>query len=80
MNMLHHNCTAQAALDAPRFCVGAGMPDNGEGDVDGGDISSECFLEDGISEEVRDGLRAMGHDVHILSGYARGMFGRGQVS
>lgn len=33
MNMLHHNCTAQAALDAPRFCVGAGMPDNGEGDV-----------------------------------------------
>lgn len=62
------------------------MPDNAESQSaavpdseDGGDISSECFLEEGISEEVRDGLREMGHVVEIIKGYGRGLFGKGQV-
>jgi gamma-glutamyltranspeptidase/glutathione hydrolase len=29
--------------------------------------------------EVRDGLRAMGHKVEIITGHARGLFGRAQA-
>ena len=37
------------------------------------------FLEEGISEEVSKKLRAMGHQTEIVTGYARGVFGRGQL-
>jgi gamma-glutamyltranspeptidase / glutathione hydrolase len=36
-------------------------------------------LEEGISEEVRDVLRAMGHKARIVKGTASEMFGRGQL-
>ncbi|EIN14105.1 gamma-glutamyltranspeptidase [Punctularia strigosozonata HHB-11173 SS5] len=70
----------QAALDAPRFCISAGSPDS-EAKQTGmaGDINSEVYFEEGISDETVNKLREMGHDARQLSGYARGMFGRGQV-
>lgn len=45
----------QAALDAPRFCISAGLPDaevpkGGQGKV--GDINAEVYFEEGISEET----------------------------
>lgn len=64
----------QAALDAPRFCIGAGMPS-----ADGTMTDATIYLEEGIKEEVVEELRALGHNVKQLSGYGRGMFGRGQV-
>ena len=73
LNMLVFKHTPQAALDAPRICIGAGMPDAGE--VDG----REVFLEDGISQEAADKLRAMGHNISFVTEMARGLFGRGQV-
>ncbi|KAI4752292.1 gamma-glutamyltranspeptidase [Aureobasidium sp. EXF-3400] len=73
MNMLVFKMTPQAALDAPRICIGAGMPDSG--DV----FDKTVYLEDGISEETADKLRAMGHNVEIIKGHGRGLFGRGQV-
>lgn len=55
--------TAQAALDAPRFCISAGSPDS---DVKGsaekaGDINSEVYFEEGISEETVAKLRGTSH-------------------
>lgn len=52
LNMLR-GFTAQAALDAPRFCISAGSPET-QSDATGsaGDINSEVYFEDGISDEV----------------------------
>ncbi|KAI9671937.1 MAG: hypothetical protein M1817_002332 [Caeruleum heppii] len=73
LNMLVFGHTPQTALDAPRFCIGAGMP--GQGDV----VESTVFLEEGIEEAVAEGLRGMGHRVEIVRGWQRGLFGRGQI-
>lgn len=53
LNMLR-GFTAQAALDAPRFCISAGSPD---AEVKGsaakaGDINSEVYFEEGILDET----------------------------
>ncbi|GAA6034008.1 hypothetical protein JCM8097_000647 [Rhodosporidiobolus ruineniae] len=76
LNMLHHNATAQAALDCPRFCISADVPEDKDKD---GDIGTLVYLEDGIPDEVVEGLRALGHEVKVLSGHERAMFGRGQI-
>lgn len=72
LNMLAFNYNPQAALDAPRFCIGAEfMPGDGH--------ARKVYLEDGISEEVCAKLVSMGHEAVIVRGYERGVFGRGQV-
>ncbi|KAI9445084.1 gamma-glutamyltranspeptidase [Lactarius indigo] len=79
LNMLR-GFSPQAAVDAPRFCISAETPDavvRNEGHVS--EINSEVYFEEGISSDTVEKLRAMGHDARILSGFARGMFGRGQV-
>lgn len=73
LNMLAFKYNPQAALDAPRICIGAGMPD--QGDVQ----DRTVYLEEGISESVRKELVAMGHQAEYVRGYQRGLFGRGQV-
>lgn len=73
LNMLVFKHSAQSALDAPRFCIGAGLPEQGKV------LDKTVNLEEGISEKVAEELRAMGHDVQIVRGYKRGIFGRGQV-
>ncbi|SCV70947.1 BQ2448_3709 [Microbotryum intermedium] len=79
LNMLHHGYDPQEAIDAPRICIGAGLPDSSVKPEDAGDINSEVFLEDGIPEATFDKLRRMGHDVRLLTGHDRAMFGRGQI-
>ncbi|KAI2486803.1 Acylase ACY 1 [Pyrenophora tritici-repentis] len=64
----------QAALDSPRFCIGAGMPS-----ADGTMTDATIYLEEGIDPKVVKQLQALGHNVEQLSGYKRGMFGRGQI-
>lgn len=73
LNMLAFKYNPQAALDAPRFCVGAGMPDQGKV------LDRNVYLEEGIDEAVAGQLRALGHEVQVIRGYQRGIFGRGQV-
>jgi len=73
LNMLVFGCTPQQALDAPRVCIGAGMPD--AGDV----FDRAVYLEEGISEATAEGLRKKGHQVEFVTGMGRGLFGRGQV-
>ena len=71
LNMLTFKLNPQAALDAPRVCIGAGIPDRD------GLRDMTVYLEEGIAEEVRDELRKLGHVVEIVSGYERGLCGRG---
>lgn len=73
LNMEVFGMNPQQALDAPRVCIGAGMPDQGE---TGG---ATVYIEEGVPEEVVAGLKAMGHEVEVLYGMERAMFGRGQI-
>jgi len=57
----------QAALDRPRFIIQDGTA--------GGPIG----LEQGIPQDVIGKLNKMGHTTEEISGYARAIFGRGQV-
>lgn len=77
LNMLHHNCNAQSTLDAPRFCISADVP---EDPSKLGDIGTKVYLEEGVKQEVVEELKRMGHDIELLTGHDRAMFGRGQVS
>ncbi|CAK7243521.1 MAG: hypothetical protein STHCBS139747_005046 [Sporothrix thermara] len=63
----------QQALDAPRICIGSGMPD--EGDV----FAAIVSVEEGMPAETVAGLRALGHDVRVITGKGRSLFGRGQI-
>jgi gamma-glutamyltranspeptidase/glutathione hydrolase len=57
----------QSALDRPRFCI------------ESGEAGGRVALEAGIADSVVAGLAAMGHPLHVVDGYARAVFGRGQI-
>lgn len=48
LNMLHQGFHPQNALDAPRLCISAGMPDASSSEASAGDINSEVYFEEGI--------------------------------
>ena len=74
LNQLVFGLTPQAALDAPRVCIGAGMPD------DDGEVSDRTvYLEEGMSAETVEGMKRLGHDVQVVKDMDRGLFGRGQL-
>lgn len=65
--------TPQQALDAPRICIGAGYdePSNLTGWV--------VSVEEGMPEETIEGLKKLGHNVNVVTGMGRSLFGRGQI-
>ncbi|KAJ9114031.1 hypothetical protein QFC22_005851 [Naganishia vaughanmartiniae] len=72
--------TPQAALDAPRFCISAGLPDAETEDAgNAGNINSEVWIEEGIGSDVVVKLREMGHDARQATSFNRAIAGRGQV-
>jgi len=71
--------TVQAALDAPRFCISAALPEFAKSFNSTGDVNSEVYFEDTFLPETLVKLREMGHDVQVLTGFDRSMMGRGQV-
>lgn len=73
LGQLAGGANPQQALDAPRICIGSGMPD--EGDV----FAAIVSVEEGMPEETIAGLRALGHDVRVITGKQRALFGRGQI-
>jgi gamma-glutamyltranspeptidase/glutathione hydrolase len=75
LNMLVFKYNPQAALDAPRICIGPGTPTPKGGKA----LDMTVHVEEGISEDVAEGLRKLGHEVVVLKGWQRDMFGRGQV-
>ncbi|KAL8279882.1 hypothetical protein RQP46_007732 [Phenoliferia psychrophenolica] len=75
VNMLHRNLNPQAALDAPRFCIAPAIPAS-EGTAA---VAAVVYIEDGIAPATVDKLREMGHNIEVLRGHQRAMFGRGQI-
>jgi len=65
--LLDDGLDPQAALDRPRFCIQEG------------ETGGRVALEDGVDPQVVAELASMGHPVERVSGYARGLFGRGQI-
>ncbi|KAK9414473.1 putative Gamma-glutamyltranspeptidase [Seiridium unicorne] len=63
----------QQALDAPRVCIGAGMPEHGQV------FDPTVSVEEGMPEETIEGLKKLGHTVKVVTGQGRGLFGRGQI-
>jgi len=57
----------QAALDCPRFCL--------EGEGSDGQVA----MEEGVAEEILADLEARQHQVRMVEGGARFLFGRGQI-
>ena len=72
LNMLVFKMDPQGALDAPRVCVGAATDAMGK-------VLQTVYLEEGIGEGVAEELRKLGHEVEVVEGFKRGLFGRGQV-
>ncbi|KAL5017441.1 hypothetical protein ScPMuIL_007030 [Solemya velum] len=69
LNMVDFHMNPQMALDKPRVYIG---------EIHGS--LNDVFIEDGVSREVIDGLRQLGHAVTgPVSGFDRKVFGRGQV-
>ena len=68
LNTLVFGLSPQAALDAPRICI--------DENTAPGDL---VYLEEGIAPEVVKGLEKLGHNVKVVGGMARSVFGRGQV-
>jgi gamma-glutamyltranspeptidase/glutathione hydrolase len=67
VGMIDDGLDVQSTLDQPRFCLQPQRP--------GGKVA----LEEGISVQTMAELAAMGHPVIPVSGYGRGVFGRGQI-
>lgn len=63
----------QQALDAPRVCIEAAVPEGG------GEAEWTVNLEEGMPEETVEGLRRLGHRVTVVRDVDRGLFGRGQI-
>ncbi len=77
LNMLAFGLSPQAALDAPRICIGVAIP--GKAIDPSKTIDRTVYLEEGISETVARELKAMGHETKLVTGHGRSLFGRGQV-
>jgi gamma-glutamyltranspeptidase/glutathione hydrolase len=67
VNLIDDRLTPQEALDRLRFCI--------EDGTSGGNIA----LEEGLPKESIARLAAMGHNIHLTTGYDRAIFGRGQI-
>lgn len=71
VNLLDYGMDAQAAIDAPRFCIRDGT------------ANGAVAVEDGVAREVAERLREMGHHLEgegeLLRGFDRVVFGRAQI-
>ncbi|CAB4446275.1 unnamed protein product [Rhizophagus irregularis] len=76
LNLLHNNLNPQTSLDAPRICIGLGIPDDPS---NSSYTTSIVYAEEGIDKEVINELNKMGHNVKLVKGWNRSMFGRGQI-
>lgn len=59
----------------PRFCIGGVDSAAGPSSV----LTSSLLLEEGLPQQLVDGLAARGHNVRTVSGPARSVFGKGTI-
>lgn len=64
-NIVNFGMAPQKALDSQRFCI---EPDQGI-----------IYLENGVGDDVVEELKDMGHNIKVIKGFPRKVFGRGQV-
>ncbi|MHA1865212.1 MAG: gamma-glutamyltransferase [Candidatus Heimdallarchaeaceae archaeon] len=67
VNMIDYGLNPQQALDTPRFCIRDGTS------------KGKVALEEGIDVTVMSELARMGHEIVPITGWARAVFGRGQI-
>lgn len=67
LTLIDDGADPQAALDRPRFCI------------EDGTAAGAVSLEQGLPAETVAGLSALGHDVRVVTGMERALFGRGQI-
>lgn len=77
LNVARFGMNPQAALDAPRVCVGVSLP--GKSTDPAKRVDGSVYLEEGIGEDVAAALGDMGHEVKVVRGMGRALFGRGQM-
>lgn len=77
LNTARFGMNPQAALDAPRICIGVSLP--GKSTDPSRRDDNTVYLEEGIGEDVAAGLERLGHEVSYVRGMGRSLFGRGQV-
>ncbi|KAK0750867.1 nucleophile aminohydrolase [Schizothecium vesticola] len=77
LNMIRFGMNPQVALDAPRVCIGVTLP--GKSTDPSKKVDETVYLEEGIGEEVASALEGLGHEVKVVKGMGRALFGRGQV-
>ncbi|PTB66192.1 gamma-glutamyltranspeptidase [Trichoderma citrinoviride] len=72
----------QDALDAPRVCIRPSrtLPEYATAD-DYSKLTQKSIvcLEEGFPQDTVEGLRKLGHEVQLVTGWDRAMFGRGQI-
>lgn len=78
MNLMHYLANPQHALDLPRVCISqATTSPYAYSFTDVKD--SVVFVEEGITAEVVEELKARGHTCILFQNHKRSMFGRGQI-
>lgn len=77
LNMMRFGMNPQAALDAPRVCIGVSLP--GKSTDPTKKVDNTVYLEEGVGENVARELEGMGHEVTLVRGMGRSLFGRGQI-
>lgn len=87
LNLVAFGMGPQEALDAPRISVcSLSLSPSHTRNADPAQIGRNydprvagVALESGITDDVVEELRKRGHDMRVVEGYDRVMFGRGQV-
>eukprot|EP00931_Biecheleriopsis_adriatica_P124169 TRINITY_DN9927_c0_g1_i3.p1 TRINITY_DN9927_c0_g1~~TRINITY_DN9927_c0_g1_i3.p1 ORF type:complete len:574 (+),score=118.27 TRINITY_DN9927_c0_g1_i3:128-1723(+) len=73
--MADYDLDPQAALDQPRFCLQGVDSALGPESVE----KASLLLEEGVPTETQAELARLGHPCKLVEGWAREVFGRGQV-
>jgi gamma-glutamyltranspeptidase/glutathione hydrolase len=83
LNLIVFKMTPQQLIDSPRFVLDSDFdPKTDRGRGANSPISTNVTivsLEEGIPEDVVDGLLKLGHTTRSVTGYARSTFGRAQI-
>ena len=67
LGLVEDELDPQLTLDSPRVCLQKGVP--------GGGVA----VEEGISKKSIVKLEQLGHNITLITGYERSLFGRGQI-